>query len=77
VNADDTVDLAIPQHRIVYFKYKDTKVWDKSQRLDLIFNSTLFQVSYHIKHLLCHWDLPGLYMKHIMIIMVVVCDDRK
>jgi 2'-5' RNA ligase len=37
------VDLAIPQHRIVYFKYKDTKVWDKTQRLDLIFNSTVFQ----------------------------------
>ena len=37
------MDLAIPQHRIVYFKYKDTKVWDKTQRLDLIFNSTIFQ----------------------------------
>jgi hypothetical protein len=46
VNADDNIDLAIPQHRIVYLKYKDTKVWDKTQRLDLIFNSTIFQGDY-------------------------------
>ena len=32
--------LAIPQHRIQFFKYKDTKVWDKKSRLDLIFGST-------------------------------------
>ena len=31
--------LAIPQHRIQYFKYKDTKVWDKNERTDLIFGS--------------------------------------
>jgi len=49
VNADDNIDLAIPQHRIVYFKYKNTKVWDKTQRLDLIFNSTIFQGDYNGK----------------------------
>lgn len=32
--------LAIPQHRIHYFKYKSEKVWDKSQRLDVVFGST-------------------------------------
>ena len=31
---------AIPEHRIQYFKYKDEKVWDKNERLDLIFGST-------------------------------------
>jgi len=35
----DLEALAIPQHRIRYFKYKDTKVWDKTERLDLVFNS--------------------------------------
>ena len=32
--------LAIPQHRIEYFKYKGTKVWDKKSRLDLVFGSS-------------------------------------
>ena len=32
--------LAIPQHRIEYFKYKGTKVWDKKARLDLVFGSS-------------------------------------
>ena len=32
--------LAIPQHRIQYFKYKTDKVWDKSTRMDLVFGST-------------------------------------
>ena len=32
--------LAIPRHRIVYFKYKKMKVWDKGERLDLVFGST-------------------------------------
>ena len=31
--------LAIPQHRIEYFKYRGTKVWDKKSRLDLVFGS--------------------------------------
>ena len=31
--------LAIPQHRIQYFKYKDTKVWDKTQKIDWVFCS--------------------------------------
>ena len=33
-------DLAIPQHRIEYFKYKGTKVWDKKSRMDLVFGSS-------------------------------------
>merc|ERR1711915_92325 len=32
--------LAIPQHRIQYFKYKTEKVWDKMDRLDIVFGST-------------------------------------
>ncbi|CAM2110151.1 unnamed protein product [Caretta caretta] len=32
--------LAIPQHRIQYFKYRDRVVWDKASRLDDVFGST-------------------------------------
>ena len=32
--------MAIPQHRIQYFKYSGSKVWEKATRLDLIFGST-------------------------------------
>ena len=32
--------LAIPQHRIQYFKYKTEKVWEKTTRLDIVFGST-------------------------------------
>ena len=32
--------LAIPRHRIQYFKYKDLIVWEKSKRLDNVFGST-------------------------------------
>lgn len=32
--------LAIPEHRISYFKYKDEIIWDKKNRLDNIFGST-------------------------------------
>ncbi|CAL4190628.1 unnamed protein product [Meganyctiphanes norvegica] len=35
----DIDDLAIPQHRIQYFKYKGTKVWDKNKRLDNVYGS--------------------------------------
>ncbi|XP_047484950.1 uncharacterized protein LOC125036400 [Penaeus chinensis] len=35
----DDDQLAIPQHRIQYFKYKGTKVWDKNERLDHVFGS--------------------------------------
>ena len=38
-SVDNTV-LAIPKHRIQYFKYKDVIVWDKGQRLDNVFGST-------------------------------------
>ena len=33
--------LAIPQHRIHYFKYRDTKIWDRDARIDQVFGSTL------------------------------------
>ena len=36
----DHMALAIPQHRIQYFKYHDIKVWDKNDRLDNVFGST-------------------------------------
>ena len=39
LGTDENV-LAIPQHRIHYFKYKDTKIWDRDSRLDLVFGST-------------------------------------
>ncbi|XP_029441093.1 leukocyte receptor cluster member 9 [Rhinatrema bivittatum] len=32
--------LAIPKHRIQYFKYRDLIVWDKSTRTDNVFGST-------------------------------------
>lgn len=32
--------LAIPKHRINYFKYNGVKVWDKHERLDNVFGST-------------------------------------
>ena len=38
-SVDYTV-LAIPKHRIQYFKYKDVKVWDKASRLENVFGST-------------------------------------
>ncbi|XP_047146565.1 uncharacterized protein LOC105843712 isoform X1 [Hydra vulgaris] len=39
-SVDDFVSLAIPKHRIQYFKYRTAKIWDKTVRLDKIFNST-------------------------------------
>ena len=39
--------LAIPQHRIQYFKYKTEKVWEKSERLDLVFGSTGSALTIH------------------------------
>jgi 2'-5' RNA ligase/uncharacterized protein (UPF0248 family) len=32
--------LAIPRHRIQYFKYKDVSVWDKPSRVDNVFGSS-------------------------------------
>ena len=32
--------LAIPEHRIQYFKYKHEVIWDKNQRLDNVYGST-------------------------------------
>ncbi|XP_076331662.1 uncharacterized protein LOC143236889 isoform X3 [Tachypleus tridentatus] len=41
----DNYTLAIPKHRIHYFKYKHKKVWDKNERLDIIFGSTGSEIS--------------------------------
>lgn len=32
--------LAVPEHRIAYFKYKNEIIWDKKSRMDNIFGST-------------------------------------
>ena len=32
--------LAVPKHRIQYFKYRDIVVWDKNKRMDKVFGST-------------------------------------
>jgi len=37
---DDCAVLAIPKHRIQYFKYRGTLIWDKASRLDNVFGST-------------------------------------
>ncbi|OQV24563.1 putative Leukocyte receptor cluster member 9 [Hypsibius exemplaris] len=39
INAVDNDTLAIPRHRIQFFKYCGVKVWDKNERLDLVFGS--------------------------------------
>ena len=36
----DYETLAIPRHRIQYFKYADVEVWNKNKRLDDVFGST-------------------------------------
>lgn len=36
----DNYVLAIPKHRIQFFKYRGFKVWDKNERLDYVFGST-------------------------------------
>ena len=36
----DYDELAIPKHRIQYFKYKKQVVWDKTKRIDNVFGST-------------------------------------
>ncbi|GAB6033478.1 Solute carrier 7 member 3 [Chamberlinius hualienensis] len=48
--------LAIPKHRIVYFKYRDVKVWDKNQRLDLVFRSTQKSTDTDIRQLIKNID---------------------
>ena len=39
IGTDENV-LAIPQHRIHYFKYRNTKIWDRDSRKDFVFGST-------------------------------------
>ena len=36
----DASTLAIPQHRVQYFKYNQEIVWDKSRRYDSVFGSS-------------------------------------
>jgi len=43
----DLGSLAIPEHRISYFKYKNELVWDKSTRLDNVFGSTGSNTTIH------------------------------
>lgn len=33
------VEVAIPKHRIVFFKYRDAMVWDRRARVDNVFGS--------------------------------------
>jgi uncharacterized protein (UPF0248 family) len=40
ITSVDPAILAIPKHRIHYFKYRDEVVWDKNKRLDCVFGST-------------------------------------
>lgn len=40
VTSTDPSSLALPEHRIHYFKYRGEKVWDKKSRLDNVFGST-------------------------------------
>ena len=37
---DPSAATAIPQHRIVYFKYQEQTIWEKATRLDRVFAST-------------------------------------
>lgn len=39
-SVDHFVDLAIPRHRIQYFKYCGEIVWDKRERIDKVYGST-------------------------------------
>ena len=39
--------LAIPEHRIHWFKYKGEKIWDKNTRLDNVFGSTGSNTSFY------------------------------
>ena len=39
IGTDENI-LAIPQHRIHYFKYRDEKIWDRDSRVDQVFGST-------------------------------------
>lgn len=43
----DYYTLAIPKHRIVYFKYKQLIIWDKRKRLDYVFGSTGSKITFH------------------------------
>ena len=40
VTSQDPTVLAIPKHRIQYFKFHDEILWDKNKRVDCVFGST-------------------------------------
>ncbi|XP_061920037.1 leukocyte receptor cluster member 9 [Entelurus aequoreus] len=39
-DCDYTAELALPRHRIQYFAYEGTRVWDRHSRTDRVFGST-------------------------------------
>ncbi|XP_061813730.2 leukocyte receptor cluster member 9 [Nerophis lumbriciformis] len=39
-DCDYTTELALPRHRIQYFAYEGTRVWDRHSRTDRVFGST-------------------------------------
>ncbi|XP_061771271.1 leukocyte receptor cluster member 9 isoform X2 [Nerophis ophidion] len=39
-DCDYTAELALPRHRIQYFAYQGTRVWDRRSRTDRVFGST-------------------------------------
>lgn len=43
----DNHTLALPKHRIQYFKYRNRKVWDKATRKDIVFGSTGYSLGIH------------------------------
>lgn len=43
----DNHTLALPKHRIQYFKYRNRKIWDKTTRKDIVFGSAGFSLSIH------------------------------
>ncbi|GFY37539.1 leukocyte receptor cluster member 9 [Trichonephila inaurata madagascariensis] len=43
----DNHTLALPKHRIQYFKYLSRKVWDKRNRTDIVFGSTGYPLNIH------------------------------
>ena len=56
--------LAIPKHRIQYFKYNNEIVWDKETRTDLMFGSTgneetIYDVIKRHEHLMENHEIPS------------------
>lgn len=51
------LDVAIPKHRIVHFRCKDRVIWDRRQRLDHVFASTVG--GRHLHEVLAEMRLAG------------------